>query len=177
MMNFRKFLNDTNIPPPVVSENLSPADICVAYDVNAVVKKMNKETQNSYITFRNAVVDAIKNMIEKVDEKYGDVKVYVCRDKYFCQVRFIYYAKNGWKDDCGIISNVSNYHNLVKLHAIIECISEVDSARLNEFNDGMHFHIDFNEGFCLRQLSSFNEEMSDKDSLYYRYQRWREATN
>jgi len=187
---FREYLQ-ADIPKPNIDKYLkgdllsdyektyfSLRAVCASYDVYCLRRKTKEEILSDPSTLRSFATSVITSMIEESGVKYDEVKVYVYRDRYFCQIRFIYRTKDCWQDDAELIGKASNYDKLIELHAVMELMSDTDVDRLNEHDDGILFYFideskSYNNNDSLWNDACSNE-IIDEDTLHYRYQKWKD---
>ncbi|MDQ0362276.1 hypothetical protein [Breznakia pachnodae] len=81
------------------------------YPVSERIKKWIGEIEYSY----ESLIPLIRKM---VDEPFDRLKIYLHYDRYFLQVRFLYYSEsNGWIDNVELIDKDDYYLHLTILHA------------------------------------------------------------
>ena len=65
----------------------------------------------------HAVIINIKSIISKAGVDYDDVKIYIRKERLFCQVRFAYHCSEGWIADDKIIQMMEAHEHLIAIHA------------------------------------------------------------
>ena len=63
------------------------------------------------------VADAVWEMLRRDGQAYDQLKIYMRRDNYFLQIRFLFYGENGWQSDDELIVNPGNHDLLISMHA------------------------------------------------------------
>ncbi len=173
LMNFSRYLHD-EIPSPPNIDDRSFHERCAAHDVYTLVNKLEKENEDNFISIKHLIVGIIGELIGEVDTNYDDIRVYVYRDTYFSQIRFVFHTPNGWHDDCNIINKTSNYNKLVKLHAAVECVEDKDIKNLNKHDERIYFYLNYGVDSNQTRRSIFNVDIADELTLQYKYQNWKE---
>ena len=171
--NFTKYLY-ADIVPQFTKKSVYPEDNCVAHDINEQFYDFKHNTSISIETLRGKITSIITEMIIGSGHKHDSIKIYVWRDDFFCQVRFVYLCQDEWREDNELINNDINYARLVDLHAAIECIESDNFKLFNNHDDSVYFHLDDESSQCKNsRYNSLKSEIYDEDSLHYRYQQWK----
>ena len=74
-------------------------------------------TSEKHKQMAQTVLDNITEMLRRSGIAYDQLKVYVRRDTYFLQVRFLYRGEGGWTDDRSLIAKPENHGLLLAIHA------------------------------------------------------------
>jgi len=172
--NFTKYLYAV-ITPKFIRESVYSQDSCVARDINELINVLKYDMEANLPFLKNKAKSSISEMIIGAGHKYDSVKVYVWRDDFFSQTRFVYYYQDKWVEDIELIRNDTNYEKLIELHAAIECIESDDFKLLEEYDDSVGFYlVDKSSQLKCLPYSSADDEVSEEESLHSKYQEWRE---
>jgi len=117
-----------------------------------------------YQKLAQAVLDHINEIIRRADLIYDQLRVYVCRDSYFVQVRFMLRGESGWTDDSELIANPENHDLLVAIHANAEYAG---TEALQNFGIEVFDKDETDAEFVVRQDRPYSETFA------FDYERWR----
>lgn len=172
MVHFSQYLHD-NIPKPPFIKTILLHEMTAAYNVYSLENKL-KQDSKSLFAVKSLIHEIIKGLIEEEDNDYDNIRIYIYRDRYFCQIRFVYHTPNGWRDDNQILAKVSNYNKFLRLHAAVEFIENEDIPSLSENNETFYFYLNYDNTPNEHGLSIPNYDVPDENSLYNKYIRWKE---
>ena len=170
---YAKYLH-TDIPKLVDDNDVQFHNRYVARDVNELRKKITAENAKDRAEIESAIMTLIEGLIAEEAGHYDTIRIYIYRAYYFAQIRFIYHTPTGWKNDQDMISRESNYEKLIKLHALVETLEDKEVARLSGRHrsfekSAVYFHS------TLDKSSEVRNDVSDEDSIYYKYQQWEDS--
>ena len=148
-----------------------PEELSIAlllYDYEREIKQHcgEEELPKSKEQRANNALDEVRGMIARAGFAYDDLRVYVRRDDYFLQVRFLFHAADGWVDDTELIAKEENYAALLVLHAnVYHAAAEPLRA----------CGCDVNDKTKRRSSLDFAGQTTEKTAFLTEYRKWRES--
>jgi|GEM_PF-1862343 len=114
----------------------------------------------------NNALGEITGMIIRAGIAYDSLRVYVRRDDYFLQVRFLFHTADGWVDDTELIAKEENYTVLLAIHA---------NARNSSAEAFRACGCDVNNKAKRRSSLDFAGMITNKTAFLSEYRKWKES--
>lgn len=169
MSRFSQFLH-ADLPAPPAEKSLDPFHPQNTMgDIWESVRQLENDDDDSH---GEQVKALVRQLIRETGAVCDEIRLYVRRDHYFRQVRFVYHTPQGWRED-NDLRDEAHYIHWVKLHALVECLS--DRERQDLWEHGA-FYCTLADQEILKDegVMDIGHTLRDKDTLEAEYCRWRD---
>lgn len=156
---FAEFLHDT-IPANTGSH--------ASWEIWELQKSLKDAGQERH---REVILECLRAMADCAGLPYDSIRVYIHRECYFQQIRFVFHTEAGWWEDCSVTPAACSYEHLIRLHAHVDCLEMEDLIRLRV--DGVCFNAYHSEEWTGERIADIGHQITDEETLEHIYQQWK----
>lgn len=171
MSRFSAFLRADVPKVNFIYENQLFHDNTINGEIYGVLEHDDKES----VTIKQMkafILQTVMEMAGEIDVEYDEVRIYVRKDKFYLQLRFVVHTQNGWFDDTAIIRNLDNYERILKMHAYLHKLESADIHEIRCYEKKVYTYLDDTELFDKTPMN-LGSDITDDTTFYHDYLQWK----